>query len=177
MRCQIDGQVVGDAAGTDCIPLGNSHDFYDGAGGSADQMVTDAVAAADAYVDFSQYDNDGNGVVDALGLIYAGGGTHDGCATDDPPDGSGGDSLWPHSGGVGPLATGDGVTVNPHIVNSELTYAHHEPARRPSATATRCRPSGCSPTSSATRSDFRTCTTRMAARPVSVVGRRWHRST
>ena len=31
---QIDGQVVGDAAGTDCIPLGNSHDFYDGAGGA-----------------------------------------------------------------------------------------------------------------------------------------------
>ena len=124
---QTDGQVVGNAVGTDCIPLGNSHDFYDGAGGSADQMVTDAVAAADAYVDFSQFDNDNDGVVDALGLIYAGGGTHDGCATDDAPDGSGGDSLWPHSGGVGPLATGDGVTVNPHIVNSELTYAISDP--------------------------------------------------
>ena len=125
---QIDGQVVGDAAGTDCIPLGNSHDFYDGAGGSADQMVTDAVAAADAYVDFSQFDNDGNGVVDALGLIYAGGGTHDGCATDDAPDGSGGDSLWPHSGGVGPLATGDGVTVESAYRQFRADLCHLGPA-------------------------------------------------
>jgi M6 family metalloprotease-like protein/uncharacterized repeat protein (TIGR01451 family) len=124
---QIDGQVVGNAANTDCIALPSTHDFYDGAGGSADQMVTDAVAAADGHVDFSQFDNDGNGVVDALGLIYAGGGTHDGCATDDGAAGSGGDSLWPHSGGVGPLATGDGVTVDPHIVNSELTYAISNP--------------------------------------------------
>jgi immune inhibitor A len=125
---QLDGQVQGDATNTGCIILPNTHDFYDGAGGSADQMVTDAVAIADAYVDFTPYDNDGNGAVDALGLIYAGGGTHDGCATDDPPNGSGGDSLWPHSGGVGPLAVDGGArTVDRHIVNSELTYAITNP--------------------------------------------------
>ena len=120
---QLDGDVIGNAANDDCIALPNTHDFYDGAGGSADQMVIDAVAAANAYVDFSPYDNDGDGNVDALGLIYAGGGTHDGCATDDPPSGSGGDSLWPHSGGSGRGDAVDGVNVNPHIVNSELTYA------------------------------------------------------
>ena len=120
---QLDGQVMGNAANTDCITLPNTHDFYDGAGGDADQMVTDAIAIADTYIDFTPYDNDGNTQVDALGLIYAGGGTHDGCAADDPPDGSGGDSLWPHSGGVGPLNVDGGArTVDRHIVNSELTY-------------------------------------------------------
>jgi M6 family metalloprotease-like protein/uncharacterized repeat protein (TIGR01451 family) len=117
---QLDGTVVGNAAGTGCAALGNTHAFYDTGGGSAAGLVTEAVGLVDGYVDFSQYDNDGNGTVDALGVIYAGGGPHDGCDTDDGADGSAGDNLWPHSSSTA-AATGDGVNVAPYIINSEIT--------------------------------------------------------
>ncbi len=114
-KLEIDGRVVG------CYNLANNRSHYDDGPGSAATLVAEAVALADGDVDFSQFDNDGNNVVDSLGIIYAGGGTHDGCFTDDPPDGSGGDDLWPHSGSTGGTGTADGVTVNPYIINSEVT--------------------------------------------------------
>ena len=39
---------------------------------NAQRLTEDAVYAADPYVDFSQYDNDGDGFVDALFIIHAG---------------------------------------------------------------------------------------------------------
>ena len=39
---------------------------------NAQRLTEDAVNAANPYVDFSQYDNDGDGVVDALYIIHAG---------------------------------------------------------------------------------------------------------
>lgn len=118
----LQGTVVGNAAGTGCAVLANTHAFYDTGGGSADGLVDEAVALVDGHVNFADYDNDGDGFVDALGIIYAGGGPHDGCETDDGADGSGGDNLWPHSGGTGGTATGDGVTVDRYIINSEVTF-------------------------------------------------------
>jgi len=43
-----------------------------GAPGNAQKLVEDAVAAVDGVVDFSQYDNDGDGYVDALFVVHAG---------------------------------------------------------------------------------------------------------
>jgi M6 family metalloprotease-like protein len=113
-------QLVGNVIG--CYTLANTKAYYDTGGGSDDDLVDEAVALADGDIDFSTFDNDGNGIVDALGIIYAGGGPHDGCDTDDPPDGGDGDDLWPHSGSTGGTLTADGVFVNPFIINSEVTY-------------------------------------------------------
>ena len=126
----VAGSVVGNADGTDCIALANNRAYYNtDAAGTADdnrddELVREAVAAADAYVDFADYDNDGDGTIDALGIIYAGGGPHDGCSIDAGPDGGDGDQLWPHSGGVnsGGALEADGKTISPFIINSELTY-------------------------------------------------------
>ncbi len=116
----IDGTVVGNNA-NGCVTLANSKAYYDTGAGSAVDVVNEAVAAVDGYVNFNTYDNDANGFVDAMGIIYAGGGPHDGCDTDNFPDGSGGDNLWPHSSGTGGTATNE-ADVNPYIINSEVTF-------------------------------------------------------
>jgi M6 family metalloprotease-like protein len=123
---QMVGTVVGNQAGTGCIQLAHDRAYYNtGAANRDDDLVREAVTAADAYTDFTKFDNDNDGNIDAMGVIYAGGGPHDGCATDAPPNGSGGDNLWPHSGSVntGGALSADGKTVAPFIINSEVTYS------------------------------------------------------
>ena len=122
---ELVGTVVGDGGGTaDCVNLGSNRNFYNNDGTNADgddDLVREAIADVDAGIDFTQYDNDNNGTVDALGIIYAGGGPHDGCAT-----GTNDDNLWPHSGRIsapGPTVSADGKTIDPFIINSEVTYA------------------------------------------------------
>ena len=118
------GTVVGDDGGTTaCVPLANNRAFYNNNVANPDgddDLVREALADIDANVNFADYDNNGDGTIDALGIIYAGGGQHDGCAT----GGGNTDNLWPHSGGVGGGQAVDGGarTVNPFIINSELTY-------------------------------------------------------
>ncbi|MDQ1274920.1 MAG: family metalloprotease protein [Candidatus Poribacteria bacterium] len=48
------------------------------------KLAEDAVEAADPYVDYSQYDNDGDGVVDSLIIVYAG------------PRPGDNNHIWPH---------------------------------------------------------------------------------
>ena len=118
----VDGRVIGNQANTDCIALPESHGYYDQGPGDAWEAVEDALDAADPYVDFDDYDNDGDGVVDQLGIIYAGGGPHDGCDTDNAPTGNGGgDGLWPHFSGNNSTGTDDDADVQNYIINSELT--------------------------------------------------------
>jgi M6 family metalloprotease-like protein len=111
----LNGTVVG--------PVTASHsksyyDTFDGNYGGARLLVTEAVALADPLVDYSAFDNDGNGRVDDLIVVYAGGGAHDGCYTETTQH-----NLWPHSGSLtSPASTSDGVTVSPHILNSGVTY-------------------------------------------------------
>jgi M6 family metalloprotease-like protein len=121
---ELVGQVVGDNGGTaDCVNLPNNRAFYNDDGSNADgddDLVRAAIADIDAGVNFADYDNNNDGTIDALGIIYAGGGAHDGCAT-----GTNDDNLWPHSGSIadpGPTVTADGKTVSPFILNSELTF-------------------------------------------------------
>lgn len=126
---QLVGTVLGDNGGTaDCVNLGNNRAFYNNNVANPDgddDLVREALADIDASVNFADYDNDGNGTVDALGIIYAGGGQHDGCAT----GGGNTDNLWPHSGGVGGGQAVDGGarTVNPFIINSETTFSLANP--------------------------------------------------
>ncbi len=77
-------------------------------------MVRHAAAALDATVDFSVYDNDGDGVVDNVYIIYAGKGEASGGAAN---------TVWPHSfdlsqeGGVYKV---DGVYMDHYACSNEI---------------------------------------------------------
>lgn len=115
----------------------NNHTYYannDGIAGTNDdyglggaavyphnavRLVEEAVDAAEAAgVDFSNYDNDGDGEVDTVFVIHAGMG---GEATGNPDD------IWSHkwsiSSGGGTARTYDGVTIDTYNVQPELNSA------------------------------------------------------
>ncbi|NCO90852.1 MAG: M6 family metalloprotease domain-containing protein, partial [Armatimonadetes bacterium] len=88
-------------------------------------LVTEAVQAADAVVDFGPYDQDGNGEVDVVNIIHQGTGEENGtfgAATD----------IWSHSwdlesaayfgyGGTGAVSVDSGArTVNAYVIQPEL---------------------------------------------------------
>ncbi len=82
---------------------------------NAPTMVSDAIAALDGTVDFSQFDGDGDGIVDGLDVIHAGLGQEYG--------GNSSDNIWSHQSWVGwPHGmAADGVRI--------FQY-HTEPAQR-----------------------------------------------
>ena len=83
-----------------------------------DKMVSEACKLADTEfeVDFTQYDNDNDGYVDFVFVVYAGFGEADGGAST---------TIWPHSWNL--LAAGtqckvDGKTVDLYACGNELDY-------------------------------------------------------
>lgn len=107
--------------GGGCYTLPDTRATYNQGSKDHFDLMNEAVDLADGDVDFSQYDNDGDGVIDALGIIYAGGGTHDGCFADNGESGADDDNLWPKSRNQ-TYATDDGVSTGNFIINSEITY-------------------------------------------------------
>ncbi|MTK52390.1 M6 family metalloprotease domain-containing protein [Paludibacter sp.] len=96
----------------------NNMEYYgtDAADGThdphADELMLEAVQDADADVDFSQYDNDGDGSVDGVYIVYAGyGQASSGIAN----------TIWPHAGGIAGQ-TFDGKTVSKYSCSNELNY-------------------------------------------------------
>ncbi len=79
------------------------------------QMIADACQQADSEVDFSQYDQDGDGAVDFVFVFYAG---------RNEADGGGDDAVWPHAWyvkqGAGLTVTLDGKTLDRYACSSEL---------------------------------------------------------
>ncbi len=76
------------------------------------EMVVEAVDLADQLgVDFSQYDNDGDGYIDNIFIYYAGYNEAEG-----GPD----DSIWPHAWGIYNQRTVDGVKTGSYACSSEL---------------------------------------------------------
>ena len=78
-------------------------------------LVRDAVEAADPSVDFSNYDLDGDGMVDALFVVHSGPGAE---ATGDTND------IWSHkssfsSNGLSPVQTDDNVYVDVYSMEPE----------------------------------------------------------
>src|SRR5574344_1812959 len=73
--------------------LPNTMAYYGGNSSSmgSQYFVRDAINAADASVNFADYDNDGDGYVDAIHIIFAG-----------TPESSTGNAneIWPHRGSV-----------------------------------------------------------------------------
>ncbi len=69
---------------------------------NAQKLTEEAITAADSIVDFSQYDNDGDGYVDALYIIHAGsGGEFTGSSND----------IWSHTWTTSTPIISDGVKV------------------------------------------------------------------
>ena len=94
----------------------NHSSLYYGKGkkDNTDALVSDACKAADKDVDFSQYDADGDGMVDLVYIIYAG---YPASMSGNPND------IWPKSGpGDGGFGTYDGKQVCRFGVHAELNF-------------------------------------------------------
>lgn len=103
------------------VPLNNAYSYYggnDSAGNDlrAEQAVIDACRKLDGDIDFSQYDNDGDGYVDMVFMYYAGYGEAD----DDNDDEN---TIWPHQwyieSGAGKTVTLDGVKLDSYACTNE----------------------------------------------------------
>ena len=99
--------IVGEVAGWYRMPHSYSYyvDSNYGFGGypqNAQKLTEDAVAAADADVDFSLYDNDNDGYVDALFVVHAGPGAEQTGSTSD---------IWSHAWVTHNVPLLDGVQV------------------------------------------------------------------
>lgn len=75
-------------------------------------LVSDACNAADGDVDFSEYDADGDGMVDLVYIIYAG---YPASMSGNPND------IWPKSG-TGGFGTYDGKKVSRFGIHAELNF-------------------------------------------------------
>ena len=87
------------------------------------QMVIEACRQLDDEIDFTQYDRDGDGVIDNIYIFYAGYGE---------ADGGGPETIWPHSWDIDEAARGekfyfDGVRVNHYACSNELQYSDDSP--------------------------------------------------
>jgi M6 family metalloprotease-like protein len=80
------------------------------------RMVTDACKAVDEEIDFSLFDDDNDGEIDNVFILFAGG---------DEAEGKGEDCIWSHSwyvrSGAGVTLSLDGKILNSYACASELT--------------------------------------------------------
>jgi M6 family metalloprotease-like protein len=77
---------------------------------NAQKLAEDAVAAVDGFVDFSQYDNDGDGYVDALMIVHAGPGAEFTASSND---------IWSHSWHMNSPKLHDGVYTYTYTIEPE----------------------------------------------------------
>lgn len=82
----------------------------------AGEFAADAIKAADEYVNFADYDWDGDGTVEQVFILYAGKGQH---------DGGGSYTIWPHQSKLSAsdyksALKLDGVTIDTYACSSEL---------------------------------------------------------
>ncbi|MDY0279098.1 MAG: M6 family metalloprotease domain-containing protein [Salinivirgaceae bacterium] len=75
------------------------------------ELVTEAVKLADPYINYANYDNDNDGTVDGVYIIYAGYGEE---------AGGGVNAIWAHAWAI-PSITLDGKTINRYSCSAELS--------------------------------------------------------
>lgn len=91
---------------------GRNIDIVAGADANPREMVIEACRYADDFVDFKDYDWDGDGEVDQVFIVYAGYGEHSGAP---------GNTIWPHESSLGSQSiTLDGVRINTYACSSEF---------------------------------------------------------
>lgn len=92
---------------------GRNIDLTSGADANPREMVIEACRYADEFVDFKDYDWDGDGEVDQVFVVYAGYGEHSGAP---------GNTIWPHESSLGKqFITLDGVKINTYACSSEFS--------------------------------------------------------
>ena len=105
---------------TDIVTLPQNYAWYgtnddDGQDEKAAQLIVDACDAVDADIDFSAYDNDGDGEVDNVFVFYAG---------PNEAEAAGDNYVWPHmwyvQSGAGITCRRDGVLIDNYACTSEL---------------------------------------------------------
>lgn len=100
------------------VTLSQKQSYYGGNDSYGDdkapeEMVIEGCKLLDSQVDFSQYDTDGDGVVDNVFVFYAGRGE---------ADGGGDNTVWPHSweiSSAGKTLTLDGVQIDRYACSNE----------------------------------------------------------
>ena len=105
----------------DIVTLADNMAYYganDAAGDDVrpEEMITEAVANLDSSVDFSIFDNDGDGEVEFIYCIYAGYSEAHGA-----PD----NTVWPHQwtlSASNKVMSVDGVKINAYATSSELAF-------------------------------------------------------
>jgi len=121
-KLDVTTDIVTNLDGSECIwvKLPHNMEYYGGnktsEGGSdkdPQQMIIDAVKAADEFVDFSKYDNDKDSFVDNIMVIHSGYGEEGGAAKN---------TVWSHRYMLGSKAIElDGVKISDYITFPELS--------------------------------------------------------
>ena len=100
------------------VTLSRNHDYYgqndEGKAGrdlNPQELVAEACTLSDPYIDFSQFDDDGDGRVDNVFVIVAG---------KNEAEGADSDYLWPHQWIVPDLRL-DGKRIYSYALSTELT--------------------------------------------------------
>lgn len=101
----------GESGVTGWVTADNPHDYYTGYS-STRELVREAVKKTDDEIDYSNYDNNGDGFVDGVIIIHQGSGQE---VTGDPTD------IWSHRSAIDPYATDDGVRVSSYSMQPETT--------------------------------------------------------
>ena len=81
-------------------------------------LITDALNLVDATVDFSDYDQDGDGVVDAITFLHSGYGAEWGGTDVYGTDYT--DRMWSHKWSIPTWSSGEGVTVSDYNISPGL---------------------------------------------------------
>jgi M6 family metalloprotease-like protein len=97
--------------------VANDKDDYDDGPLDAKAMVAEAIALADPDIDFNNFDNDGDGWVDNVAVMYAGNGPDNGGYDGADPDDN---SLWPHASSLAAPVGVDGINAQTYYIAPEL---------------------------------------------------------
>lgn len=115
---QFQGRYEFDFTVGPIVTLSKSHDYYgknedDAAGKDShpQELVREACELSDPYVDFSLYDDNGDGIVDNVFVIVAG---------KSEAEGADSDCMWPHQWYV-PNLWLDGKRISTYALSTELT--------------------------------------------------------
>jgi hypothetical protein len=104
------------------IKLPKPQTYYGAGGDNIKDLLTDACNAVDNKVDFSQYDANGDGMVDLVYVIYAGHSANYG--------GNAKTDIWPKSGTASLSKTFDGKSVRRYGVSNELAGRENKKKER-----------------------------------------------
>ncbi len=79
--------------------------------GNSQQFARDAISRANDSLDFSQFDNDGDGYIDGIHIFFAGYGEE---------SGGGSDCIWSHRGTLSSIINVDGKRIKDYSCSPEL---------------------------------------------------------